>query len=227
MPIVFAVERSPVPPYTGPYWSGVEQNSDFGGNMEDPQVAIKDIGSVTRSILAGTPISKITKSYWEIYIGTSGASGAECAFGVRAKEGDGGMTDYSGMVGDADAGWGCRSDVGLWLGGSDYIGGIDPGLKIWPLWDTANTFYTLQVAVDPTGGSYFVWFGLNGTWYFYDGANPNPVTGTDYIWNIGFQSYDYYPAVSIKENSITTAELRMTASDVLYLPSGYTPLGDI
>jgi len=224
----FIVNQTPQPPYTGPYWSGVEQHPDFGGNMADPEIAIKDSGSTTRTILAGTPISKTTKSYWEIYIGTTGVSGAECYFGVRPEDNAGGFyADYSGAVGDSDAGWGCRSDVGLWLAGADYIGGIDPGLKIWPSWDTVNTFYTLQVAVDPTGGSYKVWQGLNGTWYFYDGASTDPVAGTDQIWDIGFQTYDFYPALSVKENSATTAELRITSSDVLYLPSGYTALGDI
>lgn len=198
-------------------WSSTEQHSDYGGAMVNPVVAVKQTNTVTCNIIATLGRSS-GKYHFEIDMYTNNVSLTNCSVGIRRPQSVSGA-DYSSYIGSSGRGGGYMAQGRFYREGSLLVN------EAQLTWGYTRSF-TIGVSVDLD--NMYVWFSRDGVIVNKTGDNGNPTTGVDPAIT-GLTAGTYYPAVamfySLASNPpiFTSARLNAKASNILYLPSGYSP----
>jgi hypothetical protein len=199
-------------------WSATEQHPDYGGAFTNPVVAIKQLNTVANQVIATQGYST-GKRYFEIEIFSSTFAITNSSIGIRQNETDSG-SDYSSYVGSSGRGGGYMAQGRFYRNGSLLVNEAQ-------LTYAYVGSFTIGVAADLDNG--YIWFSRDGSIVNKTGDNGNPTTGVDPAISGMTTGVTYYPALSLYYSSASAppnyiaARLNAMESNILHLPSGYTP----
>jgi len=199
-------------------WSATEQHPDYGGAFTNPVVAIKQLNTVTNQVIATQGYST-GKRYFEVEIFSSTLALTNTSIGIRQNETDSGA-DYSSYVGSSARGGGYMAQGRFYRNGSLIANEAQ-------LTYANICSYIIGVAADLDNG--LIWFSRDGSIVNKTGDNGNPTTGVDPAISGMATGVTYYPALALYYSLVSSppnyiaGRLNAMASNIIHLPSGYTP----